>query len=85
MNEFIKSTINLSYQINNKLTITDIKSYTIIKNINKEIDNQHALSIFKKSFYDPQTTSILLISRNIPVIYAYYNEFLFNRDKDNRV
>lgn len=65
--------------------ITDIKSYTIIKNIKKEIDNQHALSIFKKSFYDPQTTSILLISRNIPVIYAYYNEFLFNRDKDNRV
>lgn len=39
--------------------ITDIKSYTIIKNIKKEIDNQHALSIFKKSFYDPQTTSIL--------------------------
>lgn len=65
--------------------ITDIKSYTIIKNIKKEIHNQHALSIFKKSFYDPQTTSILLISRNIPVIYAYYNEFLFNRDKDNRV
>lgn len=49
-----------------------IKNYTIIKDVKKEIHNQHVLSVLQKSFYDLQATSIqleiTLISWNIPLI-----------------